>query len=166
MHSLIRLLRHEERGVAALEFALVVPFLVLVLIGVIDLSFLIHNRMQLSQTLTAAAQYAFHQGQSESGNTLSVDVKNFVTNTSPMTISSLSVSYNGGNSADSCYCVNGAAAVYTGPLLCGAACTDGSGATAGKFLSIAATISPTPFFALDRYFFPSLLGSSVTVRLK
>lgn len=154
-----------ESGVAALEFALVAPFLVMVLVGIVDLTLVIHGRMELAQVLTSGAQYAFMQGQSgtETGSALTTDVQNFVTTTTPETLSNLTVSYNGGNSVSSCYCVAGASPTYTAAT-CQSVCSDGS--TAGKFVTISATISPTPFFAVDQYLMPGLVSSSVTVRLQ
>ena len=166
MRLSLRALLRARRGIAAVEFALLAPLLILLVLGITDLGMLIHERVQLSQVLTAGAQYAFRQGQSESGSTLATDVKSFVGTLSPVTLSSLSTSYNGGLESGSCYCVQGSSPVYTGPLTCGATCTDASGSTAGKFMAITAAISPTPLFSMDAYFMPGTLSATVTVRLK
>lgn len=161
-----RLSLGARRGVAALEFALVAPFLILALVGIVDLVHLIHDQMALSQILTAGAQYAFRQGQSgtETGTTLDTDVTNFINTTSPVTLASISAVFNGGdNTATNYYCVAGTTPVYT-KSSSGTTCADGS--TAGQFLAISATVTPTAFFSMDAYFIPSVLSSSVTVRLK
>jgi Flp pilus assembly protein TadG len=159
-----RLSLGEGRGVAALEFALLAPFLILVTVGIVDVVYIIHDRMALSQSLTAGAQYAFRQGQSETGTTLDTDVTNFVNTISPVTLTSLSVVFNGGdNTSTNYYCVAGATPAYT-QSSSGATCADGS--TAGQFVAISATVTPTPFFGMDEYLMPGVLSSSVTVRLK
>lgn len=166
MRLSLQAFRQARRGIAAVEFALLAPVLILLVLGIADLGLLIHERAQLSQVLTAGAQYAFRQGQTESGSTLTADVTSFIGTLSPVTLSSLSATYNGGLESGSCYCVYGSSPVYTGPLTCGATCTDSSGSTAGKFVAITAEISPTPLFSLDAYFMPDTLSATVTVRLQ
>jgi len=153
-------------GVAAVEFGLLAPFLFALCAGLADFGFAFHNQLQLSSTLAAAAQYAFTQGQSESGSTLTSDVAGFVNNVSPIKLSSATASYNHGLSASSCYCVDGSPPVYTGPVTCGAACTDGSGSTAGKYVSISGSFSYTPIFPLDQVFFGGAFTQTVTARLQ
>ncbi len=153
-------------GVAALEFALLVPVLAALFLGVADFSTAYHYQMQLSSALAAGAQYAFTKGQGESGTALTTDVTNFITSVSAVHLSSVTASYNNGQSATSCYCVSGSPAVYTGPLTCGTACTDGSGSTAGKYVSISGGFSYTAMFSVDQVFFANPLVQTVTVRLQ
>jgi Flp pilus assembly protein TadG len=159
-------LARRTEGAAAVEFALVGPFLVFFFVGLADLSFAYHDQLQLSAALAAGAQYAFTKGQTESSSALPGDVTSFVNSISAVTLTSVSASYNNGLSGSSCYCVKGSPAVYTGPLTCGSACTDGSGSTAGKYLSISASYAYTPMFSLDQAFLNSSFTQSVTVRLQ
>jgi Flp pilus assembly protein TadG len=154
------------RGTAALELALIAPLLAMMLAAVTDFSFAYHSQLQLAAALAAGAQYAFSQGQIESGPTLVNDVTAFVSSVSAVKLASVSSNYNNGLSATSCYCLQGSPATYTGPLVCGASCTDGSGSTAGKYLSITASFSYTAFFSVDQSFFNSSVGQAVTVRVK
>ncbi|MEI5675823.1 MULTISPECIES: TadE family protein [unclassified Nocardioides] len=48
----------EERGAAALEFALVVPFLLLIVFGIISFGFMLGFRQSLSQAATEGARAA------------------------------------------------------------------------------------------------------------
>jgi Flp pilus assembly protein TadG len=158
--------RFDNAGVAAVEFALLAPFLFALCAGLADFGFAYHYQLQLSSALAAAAQYAFTKGQTESGATLTSDVTGFVNNISPITLTSVTATYNNGLAASSCYCVDGSPPVYTGPLTCGAACTDTSGSTAGKYVSISGSFTYSPIFPLDQAFFGSPFTQTVTARLQ
>ena len=156
-----------RRGVAALELALILPVLVPLLLGVADFSMAYHRQLQLSATLAAGAEYAFSKGQNEVGTSLDNDVTTFVNAVTPVTLKALSVTYNNGDSSTTnCYCVDGATPAYTGPVTCGAACSDGSGSTAGKYLAISGTVSYSPLFSVDSVIFPTSFTQNVMVRLQ
>jgi Flp pilus assembly protein TadG len=155
-----------QAGAAAVEFALSAPFLIFFFIGTADFAIAYHRAIQLSEALTAGALYGFTQGQTESGSTLTSDVTSFVQSVSAVTLSSVTAAYNGGLAAASCYCVQGAALTFTGPVTCGSTCTDGSGSTAGKYLTITGTFTYTPMFPSDQMFFTSPLTQTVLVRVK
>jgi Flp pilus assembly protein TadG len=153
-------------GVAALELALIAPFLLVLLVGIADFSIVYHQDLQLASTLAAGAEYAFNKGQNDTGSTLTSEVTSFMNNVSGVPLSTLSVNYHGGTGTTSCYCVNGATPSYTGPVTCGSVCTDGSGSTAGMFVSITAGFSYTALFTVDQVFFSNPITQTVTVRLK
>jgi len=54
----LRALRADERGVFAIEHALIVPFLLLLLSGAIDLGYALNQSSSLSGAARAGAQYA------------------------------------------------------------------------------------------------------------
>jgi Flp pilus assembly protein TadG len=56
--SRLRILRAEERGTFAIEHALVMPFLLLLLSGAIDLGYALNQSSSLSGAARAGAQYA------------------------------------------------------------------------------------------------------------
>jgi pilus assembly protein CpaE len=58
LRTLGRTLGDDDRGVAAIEFAIVAPVLALGLIAATDLGFAEYERMTMDHTLRAAAQYA------------------------------------------------------------------------------------------------------------
>lgn len=155
----------ENAGVAALELALILPFLAALAVGVADFSFAYHKQLQLTSTLAAAAEYAFTKGQSETGSTLTTDVTNFINAISPFTLTTAQTVYNNGdNSATNCYCVSGNPAAYTGPTTCGSTCADSS--TAGKFVAMTGGFTYTPLFVADAVFFRNAISQTVTVRLQ
>lgn len=150
-------------GAAAVELALVLPFYVVLLLGIADFGLAYHNELQLSAALAAGAHYAFRQGQTESGSTLTDDVTTFVSAISPVRLTSVMASYNNGLTVTNCYCVSGTAPVYAATT-CGATCADGS--TSGRFIAITASFTYTAMAVANRVFFASPLSQSVTVRLQ
>ncbi len=154
----------KSSGVASVELGVAAPVLITLCVGVCDFSLVYHRQLQLSAVLGAGAEYAFTQGQSESGTTLTSDVTSFVQAISSISLSSVNASYNGGNAAGNYYCVSGSPAVFSGPYSSGASCTDGS--TAGKFISISASYTYTPLFSADTAFLPTTFTQSVIVRLQ
>lgn len=166
----MRFMRRKPRGlrsgVAAMELGLVAPVLILLLVAMSDFSVVYHKEMQLSAALAAGAEYAFTTGQTESGTTLTTDVSNFVNAVSAVTLSSVTSTYNGGLIAADYYCVKGSPAVYSGPYISGYPCTDGSGSTAGRYISISGSFAYTAIFKTDAKFLPTSFSQSVLVRLQ
>jgi hypothetical protein len=60
--ALSTLLRSPPRGGAIIEFALVLPFLVLLTVGLFDLGFALYQEMQVEAAAEAGAQYAARNG--------------------------------------------------------------------------------------------------------
>jgi Flp pilus assembly protein TadG len=151
-------------GVAALEMALVSPVLIALSAGISDCSLVYHKKLQLSSTLAAAAEYAFNKGQSETGTALETDVAAFVSTASPIALTGVSVTYYGGATSTSYYCVS-TAGIVTGSYTQGAACTDGSGSVAGQYISISGTFPYAAVFPVDQSFMPKTYAQTVFVRL-
>ena len=53
----MRVLRGRERGAAAVEFALVLPLLIVLLLGIIDFGLYYYNDLQLTHAARDAARY-------------------------------------------------------------------------------------------------------------
>ena len=53
----LRVLRGRERGAAAVEFALVLPLLIVLLLGIIDFGLYYYNDLQLTHAARDAARY-------------------------------------------------------------------------------------------------------------
>jgi Flp pilus assembly protein TadG len=153
-----------RRGVASVELGLVAPTLITMCVAISDFSIVYHKQLQISSALTAAGEYAYTKGQSETGTALASDVASFLQAISAVNLSSASASFNGGLNAADYYCVSGSPATYSGPYNIGSTCTDGS--TAGQFISISATYSYTPMFGANKAFLPGTYTQSVIVRLQ
>lgn len=157
----------DRSGVAAVEFALIAPTLILVLVGLIDLGGMIYTRFQLDAALNAGANYAMvnaasvnstsgaglastlaglvSSGQTTNGNNSSITV-----NSGPTASSSGGTVTTGGtaSAADSCYCPTGAASssvTWGTAQTCGATCTGGG--YAGKFVLLSASVNYSPIFS-------------------
>jgi len=163
---MMRGLRACRDGVASLELALVTPVLIMFAVAMADCSVVYHKQLQLSAALQAGAEYAFTLGQSESGTTLTSAVTSFVQTISAVSLSSVTATYNGGLVAADYYCVTGSPPVFSGPFAAGAACTDGSGSTAGRYISITGNFTYTPMFKADDALFPHPISQTVMVRLQ
>jgi len=161
-----RMFRHGlgRSGVAAVEMGMVAPILIGITAGISDCSLAYHEELQLSSTLASAAEYAFNKGQAETGSALTGDVTSFVNAVSPVTLSSVSVTYYGGAASTSYYCVS-AAGVFTGSYTQGAACNDGSGSTAGQYITISGSFAYKAVFPTDKAFMPTSYTQTVIVRL-
>src|SRR5690349_15888033 len=70
-----RLLRTSPRGVSAVEFGLAAPFLVLLLVGLIDLGLGIYSLLQVRHSVSAGAQYAMVHGWTNDGGDIKAAVK-------------------------------------------------------------------------------------------
>ncbi len=157
----------DRSGVAAVEFALIAPTLILVLVGLIDLGGMLYTRFQLDASLSAGANYAMVNGSSVNStssaslaNTLAGLVasgqasnwanSSITVNAGPTASSSGGTLTTGGaaSSADSCYCPTGTASSsvsWGAAQTCGATCTGGG--YAGKFVLLSASKTYTPIFS-------------------
>jgi Flp pilus assembly protein TadG len=146
----------SERGVAVVEFALIAPFLIVVLISTTDLALAFYSRSQLSAAVAAGAQYAYLNGQTPAA-TFIQDVGSVITHAVPVSISAPVVNFNNntantGNAA-SCYCPTGTAQslVWGNSLACGTACGSQNELTAGGYVLVQASHTFTPLFAADKF---------------
>jgi hypothetical protein len=95
---------------------------------------------------------------------LTTDVSGFLTAESAIALTSVSVNYYGGTTSTSYYCVS-TTGVFTGSYTQGASCTDGSGSTAGQYVTISAGFDYKVVFPVDKSFMPTSFSQTVIVRL-
>ena len=152
-------------GVAAVEFALISPTIILILVGLIDLGGLLYTRFQLNASLSAAANYAMVNqasvsstngpslastlaGLISSGQTSNWADSSVTVNNGPTAGSSSGTVSTGGaaSSADLCFCPSGTSASVTwnGGQTCGTTCAGGG--YAGKFVLLSASHAYSPIF--------------------
>jgi Flp pilus assembly protein TadG len=145
--------RRDRAGVAALEFGLILPVLVLLAAGLADLGVYLRTRSALAGGVAAAGQYAFLLGPTVSASTLSGIVS------ASSGLGGLTVQVSG----PACACPSG-----TPPALaaatCGSLCADGR--AAGTYITISARFPYTP--ALPGFSLPGSdsLSETTIVRLK
>lgn len=157
----------DRSGVAAVEFALISPTIILVLVGLIDLGGMLYTRFQLDAALNAAANYAqvnaanvsstngatlastlAQLAASPSGSSSSVTINDGPT-ASYSTSTGTAATSSGGtaSNADSCYCPTGSGTSVTfgSSQTCGSTCSGGG--YAGKFVQLSASMNYSPIFS-------------------
>lgn len=156
----VRRFWRDRRGVAAIEFAFIVPILALIMVAMVDFGLVLYVRFGLNENVSASANYAIVGASSVSstgGATLAsnlaailptnVDVTVVVNNGPSVTRTNGSaVAAGTAANANSCYCptVSGSTVTWGSAVTCGNSC--GSGGLAGKFVSINASVSHSPLF--------------------
>lgn len=141
-------------GVAAIEFAIVVPFLLFGLVGVVDLGIGIYRNMDVQNAAQAGAQYAAMNA-SQSFNPSKVSAA--VTNATPyasIAASPAPVQFYG------CATTTGITSVSSGS-------TCSNGTTAGTYVTVSASATYYPNLLYSSFFPKSFaLAAQSTVRIK
>ena len=135
-----------KSGTAAVEFALISPIFITLLMGTVDYGLEIYYDAQLHGAVRAGAQYATGTGEAANYTGITAAIQG---NSS---LAGLVVP----TPVSSCLCANGGTVACTGGT-----CTDGS--KVGTYLTVSATYTYTSFLT----FFssaPRTLSASVTVR--
>lgn len=129
---MIRALRNEE-GTAAAEFALVLPVLILIVVGISDYASAVNINTKLYSAARAGVQYGtYHPGDTAGIKAAAVAA----TNDSSMTV---------GTASTVCKCISTATGAIGSAVSCTSACTAGS--TLGHFLTISTSQTFTPLFS-------------------
>lgn len=143
---LIRLLRCRA-GVGAVEFALMLPILVLLLAAVADFSLAANQKMRLTSAARAGAQAAYKA----SGETAGVAPA--VQQAAGLDAAGLTIA-----SQKTCGCLNGAAAA------CDGSCADGNGVR--TYVSVTVSESWSPVIVSAVMAAPVTLRGTATLRVK
>jgi Flp pilus assembly protein TadG len=134
----------ENAGAAAVEFAIFLPFFVLIIAGTFDLWYLIYSASQLTSAVSAGALYAANNATlaSTSAATLQSNTQSIVANANGTNWATSTVDVNNGD-VTHCYCPTGSPGSWNwgSTITCGTAC---SGGVAGQFVSITATRTFSP----------------------
>ena len=170
-------------GAAAIEFAITVPVILLIMVGVTDLGGMLYMHYQLETAVAAGAQYAAintSSVNSTSGGALASSIATVIANANGNGWANDAVVVNNGpavtmtsgtattsgtaSNADSCYCPSGSPPNWTwgSAATCGSTCSDGSTA-AGKYVTITASATYTPLLTAFNLINTSTLTQSVVV---
>jgi Flp pilus assembly protein TadG len=150
----------DRAGIATVEFAIIVPILLLILVAMADFGLVLYARFGLNENVSASANYAIVKASdvsSSGGAGLATSLASVVPSTVDVTVvvnngpsvtrtSGVSSSSGTASNADSCYCptVSGSTVTWGSAMTCKSACS-GSG-LAGKFVSINASVAYSPLF--------------------
>jgi Flp pilus assembly protein TadG len=156
----------DQRGVAAIEFALVAPVLLFFLGGMVDFGLLTVGRSQLATGVAQAAQYALLQGPSVTAANVQAMVQSGSIRTG------LSATVTAVISGPACYCVTGEPAALvtpstplTGTFTCTGTCPTPQAAP-GAFLTINASFVYQPLMPFYSKLASTTVPESATVRLQ
>ncbi len=121
--------RRDERGVSAVEFALIVPVMLVMFLSISDYAVAVYHKIELASATRAGAQYALV----DSSTTLdTASILSVVQNSTLLDPANLTVTVN-----ETCSCSNGSSVSCTGT------CTTGS---VQHFANIAASYTNAWFF--------------------
>ncbi len=158
----------NEQGTAVVEFAMIAPVLVLLLIGTVDFAMAIYDRFALNGAVSAAADYAILNAaevsstsepqlasslasvaSASSNSVVSITAAVNVNHGSTATGTAGAVTATSGSAspATSCYCpaaASGGGVTWGSIATCGSTCSGGG--IAGKFVTIAASVAFTSMF--------------------
>jgi Flp pilus assembly protein TadG len=165
----------DTSGIAALEFALSMPVLIVIFGGVTDLSIAIWDHITTAAAVNAGADYALTKGQTVANSS---DVPPFLINVAAivagasrpgatLSTSNVVVTYNNatnGSNFSNTYCVPASGVFPGSPTASGNTCADGT--TPGKFVRIQSTYVSTPLSPLDAAFLSGNYTDTVTVRVQ
>jgi Flp pilus assembly protein TadG len=134
-------MRGDSRGSAAVEFAITLPILVVIVIGIIDYASAVNLSTKLYNGARAAAQYAlYHPGDASGTSSGAAAAAQNATSDTSMTVSSVTTT---------CKCINSSTGVVsTTATVCTSTC--GAGFTLGHFLTVTTQQTFTPTIALSR----------------
>ena len=172
LHPAGRLLS-DRSGVAAVEFALMSPIFLLLMVGLIDLGFAYHAKLRVNAAISAASYYAFQKGQALSVATAQAYTANVAGVASSLLANvsddlSVSVVINDdptGAKTSTTFCVSGYPAVFTAAGAASTSC--GGNLTSGKFVSIRVSGHITPIFLSADLFGGSLaVADAALVRVQ
>jgi Flp pilus assembly protein TadG len=139
----------DEGGLAAIEFGLIAPFLVLLVVAAIDLGTGIHKAMQAQNAAEAGAVYASRHAFDLTGTTGAVvnatAGAGIVATPAPTRF---------------CGCPTASGIATTS---CGAACADGS--APGQYLRISARVTHSPLLSIAGLGGPSTIAGEAVIRI-
>ncbi len=173
----------DDEGTSVVEFALIAPVLVLLLLGTVDIGTAIYDKFALNAAVSAAEQYAILSASSVSstaGPGLARSLANIASNASSADSANAVVTVNNGptatvtagalttggtaSAADLCYCptpaASGGVSSWGSSVTCGSTCSGGG--IAGKFVTIAASKQFTSIFGANSLI-PSQTFTTTTV---
>ena len=141
--------RARRRGTAAMEFGLAIPFLLILLVGTVEIGFATYEAMQVYNSAEAGALYAAKNGFD-------------ATAISGAVVSATSLSGITASPAPAQFCgCPSASGVVT--ATCGATCS--SGGTAGTYVRVSAAYTHTTILSYPTFGLPTTLTAQSVVRI-
>jgi Flp pilus assembly protein TadG len=157
---------YDRRGVAAVEFALIAPVLLMVLAGITDFGLVEFGKSQLANGLAQGVQYALLQGASVTAANITTVVQAGASRAGLAPAVTVTVT------GPACYCVSGTPAALVTPstalsasYTCTGTCPSPEVAP-GVFVTIAATFVYAPVMPLYSQLASPTVHETAIARLK
>ena len=181
---LARIHTHAQSGIAAIEFAFLVPVLLVLLMGGVDMGQMLYAYYRLDQAVAAGAQYAqlnASKVSSANGAALASSIANVVANANgtswandtivvnngPSVTITNGTASNGGTAAnaDNCYCPSGSPPSWTwgSSVTCSSSCSGGSG-IGGKYVTITSSVAYHPILKIYSFITDSTITQNAAVQ--
>lgn len=157
----------DRRAVAMIEFAVVMPVLVLLLLPLVDLGLGFYVKTQLMTAAQAGAQYAFVNGWSGTSTATQTSILSAVNSATGLGGISVSPA-----PALACGCADGTTITYSSPngafspSSCSAMTACASGQKPGAYVTINTQVSYSPVFTYLIFSGSSTLTATSTVRIQ
>jgi Flp pilus assembly protein TadG len=161
-----RKLRCNQRGVAMIEFAVVMPVLVLLMLPLVDLGMGFYTKTQVMTAAQAGAQYAFVNGWTGTNGATQTAILSAVT--SATSLASISASP---APTLACGCSDGTTITYSSPGSfsqsdCATLTACANGEKPGAYVTVNAQANYTPLFTFGIFGGAGTLSASSTVRVE
>ena len=157
----------SQRGVAMIEFAVVMPVLVLLMLPLIDLGMGFYTKTQMMTAAEAGSQYAFVHGWNGTSTTTQTAILSAVT--SATSLSGLSASP---APVLACGCANGTTITYSSPggsftpSSCFALTACANTQKPGAYVTVSTQVNYTPLFSYWIFGGTATLSASSTLRIQ
>ena len=139
---------NNRDGAAGVEFALMLPALVLFVIGIVDVGALTYEQTEVSAAAHAGAQYAIRNGSSVTTDS----IKSAVTGATPFTVRATPAPQ------QVKACVSGSSLVVTSATTCA------GGGAPGTYIQVNAQATYTPLISFGTLSMPTALSAQAMVR--
>jgi Flp pilus assembly protein TadG len=156
----------DRRGIAAVEFAIIAPVLLMLLGGVTDFGLIMTGKSQLANGVAQAIQYALLQGPSVTAATVQAMVQSGSARAGLANAVTVVVT------GPACYCVKGFPAVLatpstalTGTFSCNGSCTAPAVAP-GAFMTVTASYVYQPLMPFYSQLSSTTISETIMVRLQ
>ena len=184
-HLARRLSGQCTEGVAAIEFAMLVPVYLLLLVGMVDMGGMLYSSYQLESAVAAGSEYAAVNAANvngTNGTTLANSIAGIVENANGSASANDTVVVNNGpvvtvtggsassggtaTNANSCYCPTGSPPNWSwgSAATCGSTCSGGG--QAGKFVTITASVAYSPLLSTFGLIKNGTLTQNATVQVQ
>ncbi len=157
---------NDRRGLAAVEFALVAPFLLMLLGGAADFGLVMSGKSQLANGVAQGVQYALMKGPSVSAAAIRTAVQGAAARSGVAGTVTVTVT------GPACYCLSGQPAVLAAsstPLSATATCTgtcNGTSPPPSAYVKIAASYGYQPLMPYYSRLANATISETITARLR